>query len=76
MRQTAPEQRSAIADELNALEQLNHHYILSVRNSDVRWFDENLAEDFVNSNLDGSFVDRAQVPGADRSAVSSVRLRS
>jgi ketosteroid isomerase-like protein len=60
MRQTAPEQRSAIADELNALEQLNHHYILSVRNSDVRWFDENLAEDFVNSNPDGSFVDRAQ----------------
>jgi hypothetical protein len=27
--------------------------------SDVRWFDEYLAEDFMNSNPDGSLVDRA-----------------
>jgi hypothetical protein len=30
-----------------------------VRESDVRWFDENLTEDFVNSNPDCSLVDRA-----------------
>ena len=41
------------------LEELNRNYIRSVRMSDVRWFDQNLAEDFLNSNADGSLVDRA-----------------
>src|SRR5262252_9911073 len=41
------------------LEELNRHYIRSVSEADVRWFDTNLAEDFVNSNPDGSLVDRA-----------------
>jgi ketosteroid isomerase-like protein len=47
------------ASDLDTLQELNRHYIRSVRESDVRWFDENLAEDFVNSNPDCSFVDRA-----------------
>ncbi len=42
-----------------ALADLNHHYIRSVRESDVRWFDTNLAPEFVNGNADGSFSDRA-----------------
>ena len=42
-----------------ALDELNHHYIRAVRESDVRWFDANLAPDFVNGNADGSFSDRA-----------------
>jgi len=41
------------------LEQLNRDYITSVQTSDVRRFDEILAEDFVCSNPDGSLVDRA-----------------
>jgi hypothetical protein len=40
------------------LEQLNRDYITSVQNSDVRRFDEILAEDFYCSNPDGSIVDR------------------
>ena len=40
------------------LEQLNRDYISSVQNSDVRRFDEILAEDFYCSNPDGSIVDR------------------
>jgi ketosteroid isomerase-like protein len=41
------------------LEALNREYIRSVSEADVRWFDANLATDFVNSNPDCSLVDRA-----------------
>ena len=47
------------ATDLQILEQLNRDYISSVQNSDVRRFDEILAEDFLCSNPDGSLVDRA-----------------
>ncbi|MGH7388754.1 MAG: nuclear transport factor 2 family protein [Candidatus Rokuibacteriota bacterium] len=45
--------------DLDTLEQLNRDYITSVQTSDVRRFDEILAEDFLCSNPDGSLVDRA-----------------
>jgi ketosteroid isomerase-like protein len=45
--------------DLETLDELNQHYIRSVRMSDVTWFDEHLAEDFLNSGADGSLVDRA-----------------
>jgi ketosteroid isomerase-like protein len=45
--------------DLETLEQLNEDYIRSVQNSDVRRFDEILADDFLCSNPDGSLVDRA-----------------
>jgi Domain of unknown function (DUF4440) len=51
--------KTAISSDLEALQELNRGYIRSVQNSDVRWFGEHLAEDFVNSNPDCSFVDRA-----------------
>jgi ketosteroid isomerase-like protein len=41
------------------LEQLNRDYITSVQTSDVKRFDQILAEDFLCSNPDGSLVDRA-----------------
>src|SRR5262245_48580832 len=41
------------------LAELNRHYIRSVQESDVRWFDAHLAPEFVNGNADGSFSDRA-----------------
>jgi len=47
------------ATDLQTLEQLNRDYISSVQKSDVRRFDEILAEDFLCSNPDGSLVDRA-----------------
>jgi len=59
MRDAALEHAHPSAHDLETLQQLNQGYIRSVRTSDVRWFDENLAEDFMNSNPDGSFVDRA-----------------
>jgi ketosteroid isomerase-like protein len=50
---------TAIASDLDALHELNHNYVRSVEQSDVRWFDQNLAADFLNSNPDGTLVDRA-----------------
>jgi ketosteroid isomerase-like protein len=44
---------------MDTLETLNAGYIRSVASSDVAWFDRHLAEDFVNSNADGSLSDRA-----------------
>jgi ketosteroid isomerase-like protein len=41
------------------LTRLNEDYIASVQRSDVRRFEEILAEDFLNTNPDGSLVDRA-----------------
>jgi ketosteroid isomerase-like protein len=45
--------------DLEILQQLNKSYVRSVQASDVRWFDEHLAEDFLNSNPDCTLVDRA-----------------
>jgi ketosteroid isomerase-like protein len=47
--------------ELETLQQLNRDYITSVQTSDVRRFDQILADDFLCSNPDGSLVDRAGV---------------
>ena len=44
--------------DLDTLLALNHDYINSVQTSDVRRFDEILADDFMCSNPDGSLVDR------------------
>jgi ketosteroid isomerase-like protein len=44
--------------DITELEQLNRDYIHSVQTSDVRRFDEILAEEFYCSNPDGSLVDR------------------
>ena len=45
--------------DIDILQKLNRDYIKSVQLSDVRRFDEILADDFLNSNPDGSLVDRA-----------------
>lgn len=47
------------AKDFETLHELNRLYIRSVQTSDVRWFDEHLSGDFLNSNPDGSLVDRA-----------------
>lgn len=44
--------------EPEVLQELNRNYIRSVQESDVRWFEANLADDFLNSNPDGTLVDR------------------
>jgi ketosteroid isomerase-like protein len=51
--------RAATQSDHDVLEQLNRDYIDSVQHSDVKRFDEILADDFYCSNPDGSLVDRA-----------------
>ncbi len=46
-------------NDLDTLERLNSDYIASVQNSDTRRFAEILADDFLNTNPDGSLVDKA-----------------
>ena len=53
-----PAQTMAQTD-VETLQQLNRDYITSVQTSDVRRFEEILAEDFLCSNPDGSLIDRA-----------------
>src|SRR5438046_8881206 len=53
-----PDSATSTAD-LETLTRLNHDYIRSVQNSDVRRFDDILAPDFRCSNPDGSLVDRS-----------------
>ena len=72
----------AATSDVDVLDKLNSDYIRSVQMSDVDWFTANLAEDFLNSNPDGSLVDRdgflAQIgqPAAISSlAASDVRIR-
>jgi len=74
--------RIALEQDRDTLQRLNHGYIRSVRVSDVRWFDENLSDDFLNTAPDGSLADRAGflelirrqggVPGLE---VDDVRIR-
>ena len=45
--------------DLETLRELNCNYVRSAERSDVRWYADNLAEDFLSSNPDGSLVDRA-----------------
>jgi hypothetical protein len=42
-----------------ALADLNRNYVRSVGEADTGWFDANLAKEFLNTNPDGSIVDRA-----------------
>jgi ketosteroid isomerase-like protein len=65
----------AAHSELDLLRDLNSNYVRSVEQSDVRWFDANLAEDFLNSNPDGTLVDRAGFLAqiAKKSAVTNIK---
>ena len=49
---------TASTSDVDTLRELNREYIRSVQTSDVRRFDEILADDFLCSHPDGSLVDR------------------
>jgi hypothetical protein len=64
-----------MATDQATLDALNREYIRSVSEADVRWFDANLAEDFVNSNPDCSLVDRQGLPRPDRARLDREESR-
>ena len=45
-------------DHQATLRELNRNFVRSVDEADVAWFDANLAADFMNTNPDGSLIDR------------------
>ena len=45
-------------DHQETLRELNRNYVRAVDEADVAWFDANLASDFMNTNPDGSLIDR------------------
>lgn len=47
------------SSHLATLSELNHNYVRSVDQADVKWFDQHLAQDFMNINPDGTRLDRA-----------------
>jgi ketosteroid isomerase-like protein len=53
------EQEKKMSKDVEELTALNRDYVASVQNSDVKRFDEILAQDFYCSNPDKSLVDRA-----------------
>jgi len=61
--------------DLDLLHKLNSNYVRSVEQSDVRWFEANLSEYFLNSNPDGTLVDRAGFLAqiAKKSAVTNIK---
>lgn len=68
--------------DLEILLELNRGYVRSAETSDVRWYEEHLAEDFLASSSDGSIVERTAFlahiarpyPGSNLEAVD-VRIR-
>lgn len=50
---------TAVGSDLDTLHDLNHGYVRSVQDGDVKWFDEKLADDFICTSSDGSLLDRA-----------------
>jgi len=50
---------TAASKATELLKELNANYIRSVDEADVGWFDTNLAADFLNTNPDGSRLDKA-----------------
>lgn len=47
------------ARHLATLREFNHHYVRSVGEADVEWFDRHLSDDFHNTNPDGTLIERA-----------------
>jgi ketosteroid isomerase-like protein len=58
MQSTTLRPAAAKSSDFDILTHLNLEYIRSVEESDAHWFDTHLAPDFMNSNPDGSLVDR------------------
>jgi len=64
------------AADLDALQGLNHDYIASVQQGDVRRFDEILAAEFYCSNPDGTLIDREGFLAQTARPVTIANLRA
>ncbi|HEY7031924.1 MAG TPA: nuclear transport factor 2 family protein [Thermomicrobiales bacterium] len=67
---------TAVGSDLDTLRDLNRDYVRSVQTSDVRRFEEILADDFTCSNPDGSLVDREAFLGQTARPVAISNLET
>jgi ketosteroid isomerase-like protein len=74
--------QGTVAHDSEVLEELNAGFMRAVQGSDVSWFEQNLAEDFLNTGPDGSLADRAgflahiaRPAGISNLEASDVRIR-
>lgn len=63
-------------DDDTVLRRLNERYVQSFRECDVGWYDAHLAPDYLVTNGDGSFVDRAGALAAFARPVFATQMRS
>ena len=78
---TAPEHApwqgsDPVGDAADVLRRLNERYVQSYREADVGWYDAHLAPDYVVTNGDGSFVDRAGALSAFARSTFATHMRS
>ncbi len=59
MQNVAVESAGARTDDLGTLQELNRGYVRAAEASDVAWYADHLADDFLSTNPDGSLMDRA-----------------
>ena len=64
-----------VLSDRQTLERLNAEYVRAVDQADAGWFERHLTPDFLNTNPDGSLVDRAAFLAqiARGAAVSDIR---
>lgn len=46
--------------QMRILNDLNRNYVRAIDEADTGWFEEHLADDFMNMNPDGALLDRTQ----------------
>ena len=63
-------------DDVDVLRRLNEAYVDAFRRADVAWYDAHLAADYVVTNGDGSFSDRAAALAAFSRPTFASHLRS
>jgi ketosteroid isomerase-like protein len=51
--------KGSVTADQQTLDRLNTEYVRAVDQADASWFDRHLTPDFLNTNPDGSLVDRA-----------------
>ena len=70
------------AADLKILTDLNRNYVRSAQDADVRWYEENLAADYMSGNPDGTLSDKngflariARGANGSKYAAEDVRIR-
>ena len=76
MQKAALKANDASNTDLEVLLELNRNYVRSALESDVRWYAENLSEDFYITAPDGVLLNRKRFSSAHRQSISGHARRA